>query len=461
MSAREATILRQAPIEVTARGGLQSRMLKMVLAVVLYLVLICLPLILLFIGPTPKGTGFWWDFSMGLGFAALAMLGLQFVLTARFGRLAAPFGTDIIYFFHRWAATGAVVLILAHYGILRIAYGEALGSAAPQDSPWYMAAGRAALLVFILLIVSSWFRKQLRIEYDWWRLTHGVLAMAGMALALGHILGVGYYSSVPSQRILWIGYTALWVLILIYIRLIQPWLLLRKPYQLTEIQQERGNSWTVTLEPTGSHSLKFAPGQFAWLTLGTSPFRGKEHPFSIASSAEDPRKLKFTIKELGDFTRTIRNFRPGAKAYVDGPHGVFTTDHYPEAPGFGFIAGGVGIAPIMSILRTLADRGEKRPMILIYGNSTWDRVLFREELEQLQTRLNLRVVHVLHSPPAEWNGESGLVTADLLRRNLGPEAAALTYFVCGPVAMTHVVQDALSRMEVPLRRIHSEHFEMA
>jgi predicted ferric reductase len=68
----------------------------------------------LLIGPLPPGAGLWWDFSMALGFAAMAMMSMQFALTARFRRATAPFGIDIIYYFHRYVGVIAFGLLLAH-----------------------------------------------------------------------------------------------------------------------------------------------------------------------------------------------------------------------------------------------------------------------------------------------------------------------------------------------------------
>jgi NAD(P)H-flavin reductase len=89
-----------------------------------------------------------------------------------------------------------------------------------------------------------------------------------------------------------------------------------------------------------------------------------------------------------------------------------------EGPGFGFIAGGVGISGLLSMLRTMADRGDTRPVVLIYANGDWEGVAFCDELERLEKRMNLTVVHVLERPPTGWDGEAGFVTADLLARHL-------------------------------------------
>ena len=123
------------------------------------------------------------------------------------------------------------------------------------------------------------------------------------------------------------------------------------------------------------------------------------------------------IRALGDFTSTVSALEPGTKVYVDGPHGAFSIDQ-DEGPGFGLIAGGVGIAGLISMLRTMADRNDVRPVLLFYGNREWDDVAFRDELEQLKERLDLTLVHVLERPPAGLAGGGGL------RHGRGPRAAS-------------------------------------
>lgn len=425
-----------------------------------YLLLVLAPLLILILGEVPAGSGFWWDFSMALGFAGMAMMGVQFLLTARFRHATAPFGIDIIYYFHRYLAVLALIFIFMHFLIIRIDNAEALGAINPLQSSWYMTAGRLSLALFALLIISSLWRKSLHIHYDEWRILHIGLAMTAFLLALGHIEGVGYYINAPAKRWLWSMYTMYWVLLIVYVRLLKPWRVYQRPYRIKEMRQERGNSWTMALEPDGHEGMRFLPGQFAWLTLQRSPWQIKEHPFSISSSAMRKDRLEFTIKELGNFTRTIKNTRTNDIAYLDGPYGVFTMDLHRDAPGFVFIAGGVGAAPIISMLRTLADRHDRRPLWFIYGNKHWEDVIFREELESLKDRLDLKLVHVLDEPLPGWMGEAGLITPELLRKILPGDAHKHEYFLCGPRSMSDVVQQTLRALRVPLGQVHSELFDL-
>jgi predicted ferric reductase len=120
-----------------------------------YLGAVSLPLVILFVAPGAPGLGFWWDVSMGLGFAGLTAIGVQFWLTARFKTASAPFGMDILYYFHRWMAVGCLVLVAAHFAVLRVTAAEALRPVLPPAAAWHMTAGRVALLLLFALVASS------------------------------------------------------------------------------------------------------------------------------------------------------------------------------------------------------------------------------------------------------------------------------------------------------------------
>lgn len=426
----------------------------------IYIAAVTLPLFALLPAHRAGGLGFAWDFAMALGYAALAMLGVQFALTARFRRATGPFGIDIVYYFHRYLALCALALVLAHYLILRIDNPAALGPADPRSAAPHMTAGRLALALFLLLSVLSLARRALGLAYERWRITHAALATAAFALALWHLVGAGHYLDSIWKQALWAAYGVFWIGLIGYVRLWRPWRLARAPWRIAELRPERGRVWTLVLEPPPGQALRFAPGQFAWLTLRASPFAMQEHPFSIASSAARSDRIELSIKELGDFSSTIKDCAVGERAWVDAPYGTFGIDRHPGAPGFVFVAGGIGIAPVMSMLRTLADRGDRRRLWLFFGNRVWERVPFREELESLAQRLDLRVVHVLIEPPPGWAGEQGYITQDVLARHLpADELRTLEYLVCGPTPMTLALERSLGALAVPAAQVHAELFD--
>lgn len=426
----------------------------------IYLAITLLPLlILLFYAPT-ETRGFWTEFSVALGFIGLAMMALQFALTARINRIEASYGIDIILQFHRYTSIVAFGLILIHPLILFITEPETRQLLNIIEAPWRARYAVASTTALILLVVTSIWRKPLKIPYEPWRILHGILAVAIIALGLAHALGVSYYLSLFWKSLLWsaIALFALWLLI--YVRIIKPWLMVKKPYLVEEVIPQRGNVWTLALRSHGHEGIQFQPGQFVWITLGISPFRMREHPFSMSSSAISPERLEFGIKALGDFTNQIKGVKPGTKAYLDGPYGVFTTSRYWDSAGFILIAGGIGITPIMSMLLTAAEGRDDRPFLLIYANKTWSGVTFREEIEKLKSQLDLKIVHVLREPPEDWQGETGYVDRELLEKYIPRHRGSRHYFICAVPIMMDAVEAALYELEVPVTHVHMEHYNL-
>jgi len=169
--------------------------------------------------------------------------------------------------------------------------------------------------------------------------------------------------------------------------------------------------------------------------------------------------VAFTVKAAGDFTSAISNLDPGTTVYLDGPHGAFCMDRH-EGPGFVFIGAGVGVTPLMSMLRTLADREDTRPCYLFLGNRDQDSITFGEDIEGLESRLNLEVVHALSQPGEGWQGEKGHLDAGALDWHLPARRERLPYFICGPERMMDTAEGALSKLGIHGEHVHSERFGM-
>jgi predicted ferric reductase len=309
-------------------------------------------------------------------------------------------------------------------------------------------------------VISSQFRERLRIDYEIWRGLHLLLGVGAIVTAQVHVSLAGLYTNTEWKQAIWIVMAALSLGLVAYLRLFKPVWQRDNRWRVVDVTEDRGDTVRLSLEPDGHTGFRFAPGQFAWLKLDGSPFTLEEHPFSFSSSAEGSRRLEFGIKKLGDFSSAVGDVPAGTRAYLDGPHGAFSSDRY-AAAGYVFLAGGIGITPFMSMLRTMRDREDRRPVLLIYADKGWDDVAYRDDLSELEQQLNLEIVYVLEEPPDDWEGEEGMIDDELLERHLPDNALDRVFMVCGPPPMMDAVQDSLRGRDVPQARIQLEKFALA
>jgi predicted ferric reductase len=338
---------------------------------------------------------------------------------------------------------------------------RAHGSEAHDDSP---AAGRFSLLrarcrhgVQRWLLGSSLGRKQLRLQYERWRAVHGALAAAVLFVGIVHGFQVGHHLDVPWKKTVWVLLLGCALLLLVHSRGVRPWLMRSRPYVVTNVHQELPDVCSLTFAPAGHDGMRFRAGRYAWITLGDTPFQLQQHPFSF-SSGEHEDGIRFTAKAVGDFTATWKDIPVGSRAYLEGPYGAFVLDA--ESEGAVLIAGGIGITPIMSILRTLSYSADRRPFTLFYATSHLERAVFATELTELSDLLDLDVHHVLEVPPDGWDGPSGYLSRDLLDRYLPQDRLVLEYFICGPAPMMDTCETALRELGVSWRQIYTERFQV-
>ncbi|WP_216904686.1 ferric reductase-like transmembrane domain-containing protein [Synechococcus sp. CCY 9618] len=429
---------------------------------ILAYVVICLfPLLVALLYPAPAGRSFWVEFSVALGFIGLAMMVLQFVLTARVNRIEASFGIDILIQFHRFSSLAAFAMVVVHPIILFIHEPTTLDLLNFLQAPLRAQLATIATLAFLVMVVTTIWRRPLNIPYEPWRLLHTLLAVLAVGLGFGHAMLVGNYLSLFWQAVLWSGLVLVALWLIVYVRLVKPWMMTKRPYFVEEVVVQRGDVHTLALRPYGHDGFTFKPGQFAWLTLGVNPVHMREHPFSMSSCADQSDRIEFGIKALGDFTRRIKDVKPGTKAYLDGPYGVFTTESYWDSAGFVLIAGGIGITPILSMITTAITRQDDRPFLLIYAIKTWGDATYREELEAMKSQLDLTIVYVLREGHEGWGGETGYVDKDLLDRYIPLHRGSRHYFICAAPVMMDAVETALLDLEVPVTNVHMEHFNLA
>jgi predicted ferric reductase len=426
-----------------------------------YVLLAVLPPAVAFIADPYDAPRPWWaDAGVALGLIAFPVILMQFALVSRLGPASRPFGSDALLSLHRQMAVLALVFVLAH---ALVAVGIDWRLWVPLVAPRALTWGAAAFWGLVAIALTSFARKQLRLSYEAWRRIHLAVAVVIAGGSVGHLLLVNGYSATPSMRWLIGIYNALFLVLLLRYRLIRPLWLGRSPWVVTANADVGGRSRLLRVRPDGHRGFRFEPGQFAWLITGGSPLSAQQHPLSIASSAERSRDgaLEFLIKAQGDWSgTTVPALPPGARVWVDGPFGAFTPERI-DASGFVFLAGGIGIAPMRSMLLTMRDRKDTRPAILFYGAADRHRAVMADELEALRNSMALTIVFVFEEAGQEWTGERGRLNADLLRRHLPAPYAPYHYFICGPPGMIDATESLLlDALAVPAGHVHTERFQV-
>jgi len=438
------------------------RGLNPILLVAGYLVVAIAPLALAYAQGVPPRS-FRDELATGLGLVGFAMLLMEFLLSGRFVTISGRIGIDLTMRFHQLVARSLTVFILFHPFL----YTAPLKTPLPWDTTRLLTlgleatsivTGLVAWLLLILLVATSIYRNRLPFRYETWRLGHGLGAVLIAGLGLHHAVEAGRYSAQSNLEAFWLAMVGLAILTMAHVYIITPLRQLRAPYRVISVDKVALKTWVVAVQPAKGAAMEFEAGQFAWITLGRSLFAIKEHPFSMSSCPAMRPRIEFTIKEVGDFTKEIGTIALGTLAFLDGPHGNLTLAGRKEE-GLVFIAGGVGLAPIISMLRQLRVERDPRRMVLIYGNRCADQILYRSELEAMTRELKLNIHHALSEPPPGWEGPRGQIDRSMLDELLDfDKRDRWLYFVCGPAPMIDSVENDLGRLGIPARQIISEKF---
>ena len=205
--------------------------------------------------------------------------------------------------------------------------------------------------------------------------------------------------------------------------------------------------------------LRFFPGQYVDITIpGTEETRS----FSMANtSSRESGQLEFVIKVYPDgrFSHFLdTELKVGDQLDLSGPFGVFTLREGYESD-LGFVGGGAGRAPILSLLRSMAEKGIERKATYYYGARGRRDLCFEQELRELEQALpNFRYVPALSEPAPDddWDGETGLIT-DVVERYEQNLKGAHAY-VCGPPPMVEAAMPLLGTLGVEEKRIYYDKF---
>ena len=203
----------------------------------------------------------------------------------------------------------------------------------------------------------------------------------------------------------------------------------------------------------GDKDFRSKAGQFLTLRIPSERTGSVARCYSLSSAPDEDSQLKVTVKRTRDGYGSnwlCDNVEAGMKIHVLAPSGIFTVDNFEQD--LILLAGGSGITPVMSILRTALKRGTGH-IVLFYANRDEKSVIFAEQLRQLQEANpdRLSIIHWLESL-------SGLATPEMIGNILQPVAAKRHTYMCGPGPFMESARAGLRRSGADMHLIHQEVF---
>jgi predicted ferric reductase len=430
----------------------------------LYITAAALPMLIVAMSRTEPASPLT-EFGTALALTATALLFLQFLSSGRYEDISGRVGIDRTMGFHRIAAYVLLAFALFH----PLSY-TAETLLADPIAPWdrltgmlasnHLRSGVLALIGLIVIVGLATIRSRPFIRYEYWRLSHSLLAILVAALTLQHALAVGTYSAEYPLRAIWSLFALVAVVAISLVYVVRPWRMWREDWRVERVTALADRIWEMVLHGPDATRLRFKAGQFIWMTLAPNRPPFHDHPFSIASSATELPRLRLVISESGDCTNGFGQIKPGTRVAIDGPHGSFILPEG-QAPVV-MIAGGVGIAPFLGMLDEAAALGDRRSFRLLYAARHPAALAGLQRLKELQSHLNL-IIHCLVEAGAHGRGcllgPMRREHVSALLENAAPNQVKA--LVCGPTSLMEFATDALLAAGVLARSIHYERFDYA
>jgi ferredoxin-NADP reductase len=220
-------------------------------------------------------------------------------------------------------------------------------------------------------------------------------------------------------------------------------------------REEAANIRTFFFRP--EKPMHYTAGQFTELYLPhiDPDDRGQKRWFTLSSSPTDELvsiTTKFAGEASSSFKRALFSLPTGSEVSLAEAMGDFVLPKLLQTPLI-FVAGGIGITPVHSMLTWLAATGEQRPIKVIYGVHSEDEIIFQETFEAA----NVHATIVVEQPSAPWGGERGQINAELILGLAKPESDSLIY-VSGPEGMVQHLSRELRKLDIKPSQIVVDEF---
>ena len=379
---------------------------------------------------------------------------VQLVLLSRLPVLERMAGLDRRVAWHRAAAMACLGLLCAHAVLTTVGYalGDRLGLPAEigrlvSGYPGVITAV-AALALLIAVAATSAGRLRRRLRYETWHFTH-LYAYVAVALAYSHQLATGSdFVGAPGARLYWTCLYGLTAASLLAGRLGVPAMrAFRHRLRVVRVLAQGPAVTSIEIGGRRLDRLGARSGQFFTWRFLTREHWWEAHPFSL-SAAPDGRRLRITVKALGDFSSRLSAIPLGTRVIAEGPFGAFTAAGRRHSR-VALIAGGVGITPIRALLEDMP--GAPGEIVVVYRAARAADLILRDELDDLAARRGAEIHYMV--------GASRALSGDELRA-LVPDIADRDVYVCGPPEMTRATRASLRSFGVPGRQITLESFTL-
>lgn len=229
---------------------------------------------------------------------------------------------------------------------------------------------------------------------------------------------------------------------------------------LTDVKKLASDTYEFVF--AGGTLPKFVPGQYAEWTLAadTADTRGNRRYFTFASSPTE-RDVRLGVKfypHPSTYKTLLSDFKEGSEILVGSIAGDFVLPRDKKKK-LVFIAGGIGVTPFRSMIKSLIDTHEVRDIVLIYSNKSEEEIAYREFFDEAaRAGVGLRVVYTLtDNVPSTWSGERGMIDGAMIRR-IVPDYRERTFYISGPQVMVQSFKKMLHTMGISRWRIKADYF---
>lgn len=390
---------------------------------------------------------------------------IQVLLIGRISFIEQAFGFDKMNKLHRLIGQWIVVFLVAHPLLLTIGNATADNYSLWNEFASFLATWEdvflafigACIFIYVASISYAIVRKKLR--YELWYFLH-LLTYLAMALVFFHEINTGDLPKTVGAETSFIQhpYLIYWYVLnftvfgfVILYRFVKPlWNTVRFEFRVAHVVLETKDTFSVYITGKNLVDFKYKAGQYANITFLQKGL-WFTHPFSFSAEHNDTY-IRFTMKALGDYTKRLGELTPGTRVILDGPLGLFI-EETSQNEKLLFIAGGIGITPIRSMIGDIMRR--QKNIIMIYAARTVEDIAFRKEFELFQAKQQFPIHYILATPTEGY--ESGFLDREKLVR-LVPDFFERDVYLCGPPPMMSATVANLKGLGFKNVNLHYEMF---